>query len=41
MFDTMEIAKRIKQARIDRNMTQMNLADAIGSQQLGAWEFPA
>ena len=40
MFDTMNIAKRIKQARIDRNMTQMNLADAMGVsfQAVSNWE---
>ena len=30
MFDTMKIAGVIKQARIDKNMTQMQLADAMG-----------
>ena len=40
MFDTMNIAKRIKQARIDKNMTQMNLADAMGVsfQAVSNWE---
>lgn len=40
MFDTMKIAKRIKQARIDKNMTQMNLADAMGVsyQAVSNWE---
>ena len=30
MFDTMKVAKKIKQARVERNMTQMDLADAMG-----------
>ena len=40
MFDTMMIAKRIKQARIDQNMTQMALADAMGVsyQAVSNWE---
>lgn len=40
MFDTMKIAAVIKQARIDRNMTQMNLADAMGVsyQAVSNWE---
>ena len=40
MFDTMKIAAIIKQARIDRNMTQMNLADAMGVsyQAVSNWE---
>lgn len=40
MFDTTTIGKRIKQARIDRNMTQMNLADAMGVsyQAVSNWE---
>lgn len=40
MFDTMKIAKRIKEARIARNMTQMNLADAMGVsyQAVSNWE---
>lgn len=40
MFDTMKIAKRIKQARIDKNMTQMNLADEMGVsyQAVSNWE---
>ena len=40
MFDTMMIAKVIRQARIDRNMTQMNLADAMGVsyQAVSNWE---
>lgn len=40
MFDTMTIAKRIKQARIDQNMTQLQLADAMGVsyQAVSNWE---
>lgn len=40
MFDTMNIAKKIKQARIDKNMTQMNLADELGVsyQAVSNWE---
>ena len=40
MFDTVQIGKKIKQARIDRNMTQMNLADAMGVsyQAVSNWE---
>lgn len=40
MFDTMNIAKRIKQARIEKNMTQMALADAMGVsfQAVSNWE---
>lgn len=40
MFDTMMIARKIRQARIDQNMTQMNLADAMGVsyQAVSNWE---
>lgn len=40
MFDTMKVAKRIKEARIAQNMTQMNLADAMGVsyQAVSNWE---
>lgn len=40
MFDTTMIGKKIKQARIDQNMTQMNLADAMGVsyQAVSNWE---
>lgn len=40
MFDTMKIARMIRQARIDGNMTQMNLADAMGVsyQAVSNWE---
>ncbi len=40
MFDTMKVAKTIREARIARNMTQMNLADAMGVsyQAVSNWE---
>lgn len=40
MFDTMEIAKRIKAARIAKNMTQLQLADLMGVsyQAVSNWE---
>ena len=40
MFDTMKIVGVIKQARINKNMTQMNLADALGVsyQAVSNWE---
>jgi len=40
MFDTTMIGKKIKQARINLNMTQMNLADAMGVsyQAVSNWE---
>lgn len=40
MFDTIMIGKTIKQARINKNMTQMNLADAMGVsyQAVSNWE---
>jgi len=40
MFDTIKIAKKIKEARIRKNMTQMNLADAMGVsyQAVSNWE---
>lgn len=40
MFDTQNIAGRIRQARIRKNMTQMNLADAMGVsyQAVSNWE---
>lgn len=40
MFDTVKIAKIIKETRIARNMTQMNLADAMGVsyQAVSNWE---
>ena len=40
MFDTMKVAKRIREARIGKNMTQMNLADAMGVsyQAVSNWE---
>ncbi len=40
MFDTMKIARKIREARIARNMTQMNLADALGVsyQAVSNWE---
>lgn len=47
MFDTMKTARKIKEARIALNMTQMNLADAmeVSYQTVSNWEqgkfFPA
>ena len=40
MFDTMKIAKKIREARMAKNMTQMNLADAMGVsyQAVSNWE---
>ncbi len=40
MFDTMKVAGRIRSARIAQNMTQMNLADAMGVsyQAVSNWE---
>lgn len=40
MFDTMKIAKKIREARIALNLTQMNLADAMGVsyQAVSNWE---
>lgn len=40
MFDTMKTAKKIKSARIAKNMTQMNLADAmeVSYQAVSNWE---
>ena len=40
MFDTMKVARKIKQARVERNMTQMDLADAMGVsyQAVSNWE---
>lgn len=40
MFDTMRIARTIRDARISRNMTQMNLADAmqVSYQAVSNWE---
>lgn len=40
MFDTMKVAKKIKEARIAQNMTQMNLADAmeVSYQAVSNWE---
>ena len=40
MFDTMKIAAIIKDARINKDMTQMNLADAMGVsyQAVSNWE---
>ena len=40
MFDTIMIGSKIKQARIDQNMTQLNLADAMGVsyQAVSNWE---
>lgn len=40
MFQNLQVAKRIREARISRNMTQMNLADAMGVsyQAVSNWE---
>ena len=40
MFDTVKIGKKIKQARLNRNLTQMKLADAMGVsyQAVSNWE---
>lgn len=40
MFDTMKIAKKIRAARIEKNMTQMQLADAmsVSYQAVSNWE---
>ena len=40
MFDTMKIAKKIREARMAKNMTQMNLADELGVsyQAVSNWE---
>lgn len=40
MFDTMKVARKIKEARIARNMTQMNLADVmeVSYQAVSNWE---
>ena len=40
MFDTMQVAKKLREARIARNMTQMNLADAmeVSYQAVSNWE---
>lgn len=40
MFDTLKVARRIRQARIEQNMTQMVLADKLGIsyQAVSNWE---
>lgn len=40
MFDTMKVAREIREARITQNMTQMNLADVMGVsyQAVSNWE---
>ena len=40
MFDMSKIGKKIKTARTEKNMTQMNLADALGIsyQAVSNWE---
>jgi len=40
MFDTMETARRIREARIAKNLTQMEVADALGVsyQAVSNWE---
>ena len=39
-FDTRDVAKRIKDARIKKNLTQMNLADemSVSYQAVSNWE---
>ena len=40
MFDTMQVGRRIRTARIEKNMTQMELADRMGVsyQAVSNWE---
>ncbi|MBR3272002.1 MAG: helix-turn-helix transcriptional regulator [Clostridia bacterium] len=40
MFDTMQVAKRIRNARIEKNLTQAAVADALGVsyQAVSNWE---
>lgn len=40
MFDTMKVASEIREARIRKNMTQMDLANEIGVsyQAVSNWE---
>ncbi len=40
MFDTMLVARKIREARISQNMTQMNLADTmeVSYQAVSNWE---
>lgn len=40
MFDIMKAARNIREARIARNLTQMNLADAmeVSYQAVSNWE---
>ena len=40
MFNTMKVARKIREARISQNMTQMNLADAmeVSYQAVSNWE---
>ncbi len=40
MFNIAEIADKIRQARIGKNLTQMNVADALGVtyQAVSNWE---
>ena len=40
MFKKVKIGKKIKEARLERNLTQMNLADAMGVsyQAVSKWE---
>ena len=40
MFDTMKVAREIREARVSKNMTQMNLADEMGVsyQAVSNWE---
>lgn len=40
MFETTKVGRKIKEARVEQNMTQMNLADAMGVsyQAVSNWE---
>ena len=40
MFETAKVGRKIKEARVAQNMTQMNLADAMGVsyQAVSNWE---
>ena len=40
MFETTKVGRKIKEARVEQNMTQMNLADAMSDsyQEVSNWE---